>query len=42
LPRAFAALEAGKEAILADESTKGIKQSLSSERAYYLDSPPIA
>jgi short-subunit dehydrogenase len=40
--RTFAALEAGKEEILADESTKGIKQSLSSEQAYYLDPPPIA
>jgi short-subunit dehydrogenase len=39
--RTLDALESGKEEVLADESTKGIKQSLSSDLAYYLDPPPL-
>jgi NAD(P)-dependent dehydrogenase (short-subunit alcohol dehydrogenase family) len=38
----FNALEAGKEEVIADQSTRDIKQSLGTEQAYYLNPPEIA
>lgn len=39
---ALSALESGKEEVLVDENTRLIKQSLSGERAYYLNVPALA
>jgi NAD(P)-dependent dehydrogenase (short-subunit alcohol dehydrogenase family) len=39
---ALSALENGKDEILVDKNTRLIKQSLSNERAYYLDVPELA
>lgn len=39
---ALSALESGKEEVLVDENTRLIKQSLSTERAYYLNVPALA
>ena len=40
--RTLDALENGSEEVLADEPTKALKRSLSTERAYYLNPSEIA